>query len=334
MSDPTQTIDQIAHERWLEFTNSLGQDDYIEDGIIRAVQAMASICRVLFGDENADRGFDAMIRKIIPGRPDDETWEQILEEEPAAMFFETPFGQLMHDLKAYAEFGIVLTPARDKSQREELLQNQVLRASRLLNLLPVEQWGLEAEHMYEVIRKAIVRWKVDSGDRINAEELSILSGRALQTIRNNVAGKHSVRPGNQNRIDARDAEDWLRGQKDFYMSIWRQQDDTDSIATADLGLGKVLFLPVAKDGSVFHPGVRRHGKYVVDAEGRERELETFEEALQTLQSMYFPEWRRPTSEGIWTRVRAVEWRRYGEEDVAFMVDQHRRKHPGDPDPDT
>lgn len=332
MSSPTSTINQTAHERWLAFTHSLGQDDYVEDGIIRAVKIMASICRVMFGDENADAGFTAMIGRILPDRPEEGNWEQMLEEEPAAMFFETPLGQLIHDLIAYADFGIVLTPTRDIQQRELLLETKLRQAEDLLHLLPVEQWELATEYMFKIIRKASARWKLDTGARLNAEELAVLSGRALQTIRNYVAGSPSIIRGNQNGIDAKEAEKWLSRQKDFHMSIWRQQDDTDNIATADLGLGKVLFLPVAKDGSVFHPGLRRNGKYVIDAEGRERDFEEFDDALKELQSMYFPEWRRPTSGGVWTRVRAVEWRRYGEDDVALMVQASQRDHPSQGDP--
>lgn len=319
MSIASPDIDQLVHERWLEFTRTFGNEGFFEEGVIGSMMSISKICEIFFGDVHASAGLNRMVRGAFPHRSEEENWEDILEDEFSMIFSETAIGHLLHDLTAYADFGIVLATARDSRQREEFLSKQIGAAKTLLRVLPVKQWGLDGEHLVKLLRKAIARWKVDTGQHVDAKELALLSGRALQTIKNKLAGKPAEIIGNQNRIEAREAAAWLAAQKDFNTSIWRDQDDTADLVETDRGLGEVLFLPVAKDGSVFHPGVRREGKYLVDEEGREREIEAFEEALASLQSMVFPQWRRPTAEGVWTRVRAVEWRRYSADEVTRLA---------------
>ncbi|MCA0873889.1 hypothetical protein LCL97_23915 [Seohaeicola saemankumensis] len=319
MTDNRDQLDQEIHERWLAFTYDFGSDAHFENGLIRSLEIMEKICGSFFGKENASRGFDQMVHGCFPHRTETDAWKTILDEEFAGIYSETPIGQLMHDLTAYADHGIVLSTAGDLEQREQLLTDQIHRAQELLDFLPTEFWGLNGEHLVSLIHKSIARWKVDFGEHIDARELSILSGLALQTIKNKLAGKPAEIVGNQNRIESREATGWLSVQKSFKPSIWRQQDDSEVIAEMKRGLGKVMFLPVAKDGGVFHPGLRREGKYVIGDDAGEREFEDFQEALHALQALLIPQWRRPTQEGTWTRVRAVEWRRYSEDDLSLLA---------------
>ncbi|TMV07538.1 hypothetical protein FGK63_08685 [Ruegeria sediminis] len=318
MKNASNDINQLFHERWLDFTYSFGNDGFFENGVERSMRAIAEICAIFFGEEHAAAGLNKMVRGPFPNWKESDKWDHILEEEFTSIHAETAIGQLLHDLTAYANFGIVVAPARDARQRETLLANQLETAERLLQLLPTDLWDLESEHLVTLVQKALARWKLDCGQYVNATELALLSGKALQTIKNKLAGKPAEIVGNQNRIDAREALGWLQTLRDFKPSIWREQDDSEALATIDRGLAEVLFLPVAKDGSVFHPGVQRDGKYLIDGEGVEREVNDFAEALQNLQLMTFPQWRRPTPEGVWTRVRATEWRRYSADEIEMM----------------
>lgn len=311
----TKDIGDIVHERWLHFTQSFGNNGFFEEGVVRSMHAIGHILTSFFGEEIAKAGLDDMVYKVLGHQDSSTNWDDLLEDGFTQIYSETRIGQLLHDLTAYADYGIVLATARDAQQREKLLRAQVEQAVNLLELLPLDLWKLEGEHLARLIRKSAARWKLDNGEPVNAKELALVSGRALQTIKNKLAGKPAEIIGNQNRIDAHEALAWLGAQADFYTSIWRDQDDTDTLVEQDRGLGQVLFLPVAKDGSVFHPGVQRDGKYLIDEDGKERATSDFKEALAILQSMYFPQWRRPTQEGVWTRVRAAEWRRYDEDQL-------------------
>lgn len=309
----------IEHERWLEFSHSFGNDGFFEDGIILAVDKMASLCGIIFGEDNASAGFTRMVAGIFKGHSQQEDWSTILDVNSSSIYSETPGGQLLHDLTAYADYGIVLATTRNLAQREKLLESQIKQVQGLLELLPLQQWGLANERLTQLIEKATARWKLDNAEPVNATELSVLSGRALQTIKNKLSGQYKEIRGTQKRIEASEALAWLAAQKDFMMSIWREQDDPEAVDFFDTGLGHVFFLPVAKDGSVFHPRVKRDGKYLIDESGRERAIEDFDEALEVLQSMHFPQWRRPTREGQWTRVKGIEWRRYSKDELDAMT---------------
>ena len=182
--------------------------------------------------------------------------------------------------------------------------------------------GLDGDRLLVVLRKSLARWKLDNGDPVTADELAILSGRAPQAIKNKLAGQYKEITGSQDHIAAEEASAWLSRQKDYYPSIWREQDNTARLVETDMGLGEVLFIPVAKDGSLYHPGLVRDGKYQIDADGKEREFDTFEEALAALQKMHFPQWRRPTPEGRWTRVRGVDWRRIAVDQLETKSSAH------------
>ncbi|MCI2395076.1 hypothetical protein [Aliiroseovarius sediminis] len=302
-------IAERVHERTIDFEHSFGNQDFFEEGVIRSLEVMFELCASYLGEECASRGFDTMVSCAFQRNNSDLGWREILDEDYCGIYSETQIGNLLHDLTAYADFGIVLATARDDDQRYQFLANQIQQAERLLALLPSQVWGLDDEHLVAVLRKSLARWKVDNGEPVTALELAVLSGRAPQTIKNKLAGNPAEINGSQMRIEAEEAAAWLSAQSDFNDSIWRKQCDAVSIVEADEGLGEVVFVPVAKDGSMFHAGLIKDGKYLIDAEGAEREFDDFDEALSALQKMPFPQWRRPTPEGRWTRVRCVEWRR-------------------------
>ena len=61
--------------------------------------------------------------------------------------------------------------------------------------------------------------------------------------------------------------------------------------------------------------------HLLGGEGRERAVEDFDEALSILATMDIPTWRRPTSGGIWTRVRGntKEFRRIERKNLEAMA---------------
>jgi hypothetical protein len=268
-----ENIKDLEHERLLEFSHAFGNEGFFEDGIILAVDKMASLCGIIFGEDNASAGFTHMVAGVFKGHSQKEDWSTILNVNSSSIYSETPGGQLLHDLTAYADYGVFLATTRNLAQREKLLEGQIKKAQRLLELLPLQQWGLADERLTQVIEKAKARWKLDNAEPVNAIELSVLSRRALQTIKNKLSGQYKEIRGTQKKIEASEALAWLAAQKDFMMSIWREQDDPEAVDIFDTGLGQVFFLPVAKDGSVFHPNVKRDGKYLIDENGRERAIE-------------------------------------------------------------
>lgn len=308
MKSKDEILDAV-HERTNEFRETFGGEQFFENGMIRSLEAMYRLSEIYFGQECASQGFDLMVSRAFQRKDASTSWRDVLDEDFGGIYSETELGNLVHDMTAYANYGIILGNARDDEQRRQVLAAQIEITKDLLNLLPSEFWGLDDEWLVIVLRKAQARWKLDNSEPLSAKELAALSGRALQTIKNKLSGETKEIHGSQVRIEAGEAAAWLSVQKDYNESIWKEQDDTESIIVSDKGMGAVVFVPVAKDGSFFHPGLCRDGKYMIDGEGSEREFEDFESALAALQKMHFPQWRRSTPEGRWTRVRGVDWRR-------------------------
>lgn len=323
-----EDIAEEAERRIYEFMDTFGDNGFFEDGMIKALETMFQLSEIFFGTECAKRGFDTMVSCALPdGWSPDKSWREQLDDVFGLIYSDTRLGELLHDLTAYCDFGVVLSRTENLEMRREALAADIEMAERILSLLPVETWDLDGERLLVVIRKSLVRWKLDNGQSVTAEELATLSGRALQTIKNKMAGEYKEIRGTIARIEAQEALGWLSRQKDFFSSIWKEQNDavepTDLPTDVDKDWGEVAFVPVAKDGSVFHPGLKRDGKYLVNKYGVERAFESFDEALAILQRALAPEWRRPTPEGRWTRVRGVDWRRVPLDELNAQAREHQ-----------
>lgn len=68
-------------------------------------------------------------------------------------------------------------------------------------------------------------------------------------------------------------------------------------------------VPVAAEGSYFHPGRARGGKFMIGAKGEEVSCMSFDEALSALHEMAIPRWRRPNGVGNGGSVSIRDWKR-------------------------
>jgi len=321
-ADHQPSLEDELNERDLEFRLTFGNEEVFEDGLLKAIDKTYELMSIFFGEDVATEGYETMVRAALPGEDHSRGWQYCLEDAASGLYSELPVGEVFHGIYAYGYYGISLTTSRTPEQREEVLSRQIEIARRLLALLPLEAWDLEAEGLVTIARRAIARWKLDTGEPVTAEELALLVGKALQTIKNKLAGEYAEIVGSHQRIEATEALAWLSRQKDFRMSIWREQDDTAYFDREEPALEDVRFVPVAKDGTCFHPGLRKDGAFIVDEEGREQSVSDYGEALKILQKMLVPEWRRPGEGGRWMRVRGVDWRRMTMEELEAIA---RRK---------
>ena len=306
---PKDSIQQEAEDRRLDFADTFGNDGNFEDGLLKCIDATAKICGIVFGREAANDAFQGMVAKYFGFLTKEMHWRAALDEEMSGLYSELPAGTLFHDLEAYANYGILTRPARDADQRDAVMEEMMGQAADFVEIVPAREWDLGFEHLTKIASKALVRWKLDKGDPIDADELATISERARQTIANNLGRTGKPIVGNARRIEANEARAWLNSLPDYRESIWRHQDDSELLSLIEAPLEGVCFVPVASDGSVFSEGSRRGGVFTIGREGNEEYVSDFTEALQKLQVMPTPIWRRPTETGVWTRVRGVEWRR-------------------------
>lgn len=71
----------------------------------------------------------------------------------------------------------------------------------------------------------------------------------------------------------------------------------------------LISVPFSKDGSFFHPMLKRPntGNYTVGKKGSELKFMSFDHALAYLGTMPVARWRRPNVRGNWGLVSAVKW---------------------------
>jgi hypothetical protein len=118
-------------------------------------------------------------------------------------------------------------------------------------------------------------------------ELSLLARMTESAVRNSIAADDSIRKikGDAKYIEVpiEDAQRWLEGTRGFTPT--RRERNTGN---------HLLEVPYADDGSCFQENCRRSdGKFSVGKKGQEEKIESFSEALSSLNFMDIPYWRRP-----------------------------------------
>lgn len=77
---------------------------------------------------------------------------------------------------------------------------------------------------------------------------------------------------------------------------------------------------MARDGSTFHPGLKRGAGYSIGEKGAEIQVADFDQALLDLQRMPSPYWRRPNESGNWGIVAGVRWARVDASDLEAIAE--------------
>jgi hypothetical protein len=122
------------------------------------------------------------------------------------------------------------------------------------------------------------------------------------------------------KIPAQEAHKWLAGRPAFWNSIWRDQSLPQYDDNRTAPLQQAIFVPVARDGSTFHPGLRRGSAYTIGKKGAEEQVADFNTALEKLQHMPVAYWRRPNSNGSWGSVAGTRWERADASDFKKATD--------------
>jgi hypothetical protein len=153
-----------------------------------------------------------------------------------------------------------------------------------------------------ILDLAASRRALDQGHgSIDPTSLAVLAGLSVGRVHNLMSGKESQFTPESGRVPVEQAAVWLAGRSAFWPSIWQQHRSASDASER-------LRVPVASDGTAFHPGLRRRNGFVVGEKGSERILDTFDQALAALQEMPEPRWRRPNSQGNWGIVKGASWK--------------------------
>jgi hypothetical protein len=321
MTDVKRNADISAEER-----REIFHDEFDSD--IDAGQTLAGLLLgtgdYLAGLVGEALGAEAMNAALAPlfhsaGVRNPSDWRSNLEDAASRCFSDLPIGAEMHNLAAYAYFGISFAP--EDEDDEAWLQAAAARLDDFIARSPLEQWlGADRDPQLELLALLTRnRWALDTGRPVEPAALAMFGGVSEGRMRNMMSGAKRVFTPENGRIPASDALAWLAGRAEFWTSIWRDQPLPRHFDKDRPPLERPVFVPVARDGGMFHPGLRRNGAYTVGPKGDETRIEDFDAALGALQRMPAAYWRRPNDAGAWGVVRAVEWMRLDMSDLEAIA---------------
>jgi|TARA_A100001391_G_C5084284_1_gene280711 hypothetical protein len=240
---------------------------------------------------------DAALSSLVDGSPD---WTKAVE---AADFYrDTALGKKLYRLTAYAVFGLTGPGFPSEDEVRSTLESV---EALLTDCLP-DQWLSDAENvpLLPIVVMARARLNLDNGFGLDPEGLALLGGVKLSRIRNMMSGSAPELPKDPTGLLSNAAaRAWLENRETFLHTITKQGA---AEGAADI---EPIFIPVARDGTMFTPDQQRNGSYQIGEKGAEEYVSSYEVALARLQAMPVARWRRPNEHGNWGIVSAIEWRR-------------------------
>jgi hypothetical protein len=284
--------------------------DFEGETLIEVVIGASTFLAEVVGPDATNAGFAALTRTLGYAVPEDAGWAEALKEQAPGDAYCWPAGAHLHDLNAYAYYGIALNGGHTAAAREKLLRREIETVAAFMGKVPFAAWGISSGDAGRTLKRAQARFQLDTGQDIDPGDLALLGDISERRIRNMMAGKERVFSVKDGKIPAIEALSWLKNRADkFRPSCWRDQNTFEDLAETAGEIDDALFVPVASDNSVFHPGLARNGAFTIGHGKREKKHTSYEAALAALQKLANPAWPRPTAKGRWTTVHAVRWAR-------------------------
>jgi hypothetical protein len=234
-----------------------------------------------------------------------ETWQEVLETYIPVLTPHWEGTKLIDNAGVYGLYGVL--PAEVPfDARRPWVDTLAQQLDQFRQVAQPEPQGVIAR----IINLALSRHGIDTGEgEVDLQSLALFGGVTEGRVRNILSSGDSGLEKVGQRVTAVSAAAWLKGRKEFFASIWQQPDEAAPEAPSPDFSDEVVFVPVAADGSHFHPGLARGGKFMIGAKGEEVSYLSFNEALSALQKMATPRWRRPNEAGNWGIVSGRGWKR-------------------------
>lgn len=264
----------------------------------------------LFGAKNAAAVlFDLLAEANHAEGEHAKTWREVLENASPVSWSVWEMYNNINELRLYGRYGVTLADIPEDS-RDQHIGALLAAGGSFLDRADIQRIAGKDNQLSKIVALAQSRWNLDhaTGD-VDPASLAILGGLSEGRVRNMMSGEGRAFENTGGRISATSALAWLQERPAFFNSIWQQPDDAVAGTNGPEVLDDVVFVPVAADGSHFHPGLVRGDKFTIGAKGEEVQCVTFEEALRALQNMVTPRWRRPNEAGNWGIVSGRDWKR-------------------------
>lgn len=257
----------------------------------------------IFGPEPTARAMMA----LVPAGQGGDDWRELTEEFDN--YGQWHLGSGLIGLLGYAVFGLIHGAPSSKAEAE--LTEAMVCARALIDSCVVDGWleTPEGSPLRATVTMAEGRRDYDARRSITPEALALLGGVKFSRVRNMISGSTPDLPRDETgKVLYEPAAAWLAKRDAFLPTIWRDLSK-EGLEKARPKLDAPVFVPVARDGSIFHPGLHRDGVYVIGPKDAPEEVKDFNTALVALQHADVARWRRPNPKGSWGLISAVEWRR-------------------------
>jgi len=233
------------------------------------------------------------------------TWREVWQNCPPYHSPSWPATTLINHAGLYGFYGV--TPADISVEvRADWLATLAKELEEFLTVVKPDPLSI----ISSLTNLALSRHAIDTGEGdVDLRSLALFGSVTEGRIRNILSSSDGGLEKVGQRVTALSAAAWLKGRKEFFASIWQQPDDVAPEAHGPDFSDHVMFVPVAADGSIFHPGLARGGRFTIGAKGEEVQHSSFEDALAALQKMATPRWRRPNEAGNWGIVAGRDWKR-------------------------
>jgi hypothetical protein len=267
----------------------------------------------LVGDEIAAAPLRQLVEPVASASyPDAKTWRDVVDDVFSAGTV-WPISKRLDDALLYGMFGV--TPKGiPLGERADWIGTLVNEVTSFADRSDVRSMHSEENAIILIANLASSRHALDTGrGEVDVHSMSVFGSVSEGRVRNLLSGSEgTLERGPNGGVVALSALTWLQKRKGFLMSIWAE-DETTSLEANEpskpIDADRMIFVPVARDGSIFNPDVARSGVYQVGAKGEEQTFSTFSEALSALNAMPVPRWRRPNEKGHWGIVSGVVWQR-------------------------
>lgn len=283
----------------------------------------------ILGQEKADQLMEQLCSGLgVLDENDDEAlpWRNLVRANSRKIVAEHPGGDTFFNVLAYAQFGIVIDDSTNASELSGAIDRMIEELDAFRASYDAPLWNDQnGDQVATLLNWAKGRQALDKHEPIEPAGLALLGGVNERSIRNLMSRKQKGLRSTDGKVRFEDAENWLSTKRNFWNSVWLSQDfgnlPTDEVAVDET----YVFVPVSRDGSVFHPGLKGTHGYRVGPKGDQIDFGTYDDALQHLQSMAHPYWSRKNPNGVKVLLSGIRWERLGLSELEkFASDPERR----------
>ncbi|CTQ77384.1 hypothetical protein [Roseibium alexandrii] len=326
-----QNSEISARERFelycADYGKTLDPSDQILDVIINAGSQLGFI----FGQETADKFMGELLENVFDSHGSEISsaelkWQEFAWKYRQTIATELPGGTSMFWLIAYAKFGIVLDGGRNIDELQKSISNAIKQIEKFHATCITPPWQDDQEDVIQtIVSWSSGRHALDNGQPIEPSGLALLADVNERTVKNLMAKKQEGLRNKNGKVEHGEAVEWLESKKNYWNSVWMSQDFNEDAEIAAESEEQFVFVPVTRDGSIFHPGLIDKIGFRVGPKDKQSDCETYEEALQKLQTMPKPYWSRKNANGMRVVLSGIRWERLSLSELKKFEDDPERR---------